>query len=116
MRHQYLSCIRLIPRAVLITAVLLSGCAVGPNYPRPKVHVPPAFHGAEGAAQQASFADLPWWEVFKDDTLKGLIKTALANNNDLAIAVTRVEQARQISAQARSQYFPAIGYDTRLSA
>jgi multidrug efflux system outer membrane protein len=89
---------------------------VGPNYQRPKVNVPPAFRGAEGAAQQASFADLPWWEVFKDDTLKGLIKTALANNYDLAIAVTRVEQARQIAAQAHSQYFPAIGYDTRLSA
>src|SRR5208282_1780138 len=35
--------------------------------------------GAEGAAQQASYADLPWWEVFKDDQLKSLIDAALAN-------------------------------------
>jgi multidrug efflux system outer membrane protein len=79
------------------------------------VNVPPVFRGAEGAAQQASFADLPWWEIFKDDTLKGLVKTALANNYDLAIAATRVEQARQVAAQARSQYFPWVDYKTRLS-
>src|SRR6516164_5604456 len=94
----------------LLAAVLAPGCAVGPNYQRPKVNVPPAFRGAAGAAQRASFADLAWWEVFKDETLKGLVKTALANNFDLAIATTRVEQARQVAAQARSQYFPWIDY------
>jgi multidrug efflux system outer membrane protein len=98
-----------------VAAVLAPGCAVGPNYQRPRVNVPPVFRGAQGAAQQASFADLPWWEVFKDETLRGLVKTALANNYDLAIAATRVEQARQVAAQARSQYFPWFDYKTRLS-
>jgi outer membrane protein, multidrug efflux system len=74
------------------------------------VNAPPAFRGAEGAAQQASFADLPWWEVFKDETLKGLIKTSLTNNYDLLIAVQRIEQARQVAAQARAQFFPTLGY------
>ena len=101
---------------LVISVVLLSSCAVGPNYHRPTVSVPPAFRGADGATQQASFADMPWWEVFKDDTLKGLVKTAIANNYDLAIAVTRVEQARQVAAQARSQYSPAIDYSTRTTA
>jgi multidrug efflux system outer membrane protein len=55
---------------------------------------------------------LPWWEVFKDETLKELIKTSLANNYDLAAAVARVEQARQVAAEARSQYFPAINYSS----
>ena len=68
----------------LSATLMLSGCAVGPNYARPKVNVPADFRGAEGAAQQASYADLPWWEVFKDEQLKALIKTALANNYDLA--------------------------------
>jgi multidrug efflux system outer membrane protein len=79
------------------------------------VNAPAAFRGAEGAAQQASFADVPWWEVFKDDTLKALVKDALANNYDVAIAATRVEQAREVAAQARSQYFPNVDYKTRLS-
>lgn len=100
---------------LICLAALAPGCVVGPHYQPPQVNAPPAFRGAEGAAQQASFADLPWWEVFKDDTLKGLVKTALANNYDLAIAVTRVEQARQVAAQARSRYFPSVDYNTRLS-
>ncbi len=66
------------------------------------------FSAAPGRAQQASFADLPWWEVFKDETLKALIDTALANNYDLAMAVSRVEQARQLAAVASSQYFPLL--------
>jgi outer membrane protein, multidrug efflux system len=94
----------------LSATLLLSGCAVGPNYTRPKVNVPADFRSAEGAAQQASYADSPWWEVFQDEQLKSLIDTALANNYDLAIAVSRVEQARQVAAQARSQYLPAVSY------
>ena len=83
---------------------------MGPNYKRPTVNVPPAFRGADGAAQQASFADLPWWEIFKDDTLKELVKASLAGNYDLAATVARVEQARQIAREARSQYFPDVYY------
>jgi multidrug efflux system outer membrane protein len=60
-------------------------------------------------------ADLPWWEIFKDETLKGLVKTALVNNYDVRIAVTRIEQARQIEAQARSQFFPAVDYQGTIS-
>ena len=65
------------------------------------VHPPAVFRGQQGAAEQAWIADVPWWELFKDETLRDLIKTALANNNDLRIAVSRVEQARQIAAGAR---------------
>ena len=88
----------------------LSGCAVGPNYNRPKVNVPAEYRGAQGAAQQASIADLPWWEVFKDEQLRNLVQTALANNYDLRIAVTRIEQSRQLAAQAKAQYFPFLNY------
>jgi multidrug efflux system outer membrane protein len=97
---------------VLALFIFLPGCAVGPTYRRPKVIVPGQYRGAEGAAQQASFADLAWWEVFKDERLKELIQTALANNYDLLIAVSRVEQSRQISAQARAQYFPFVNYSS----
>src|SRR5205809_1126687 len=89
---------------------LLSGCAVGPNYQRPKVNVPAEYRDPEKLAQQASIADQPWWEVFKDERLKNLVQTALANNYDLQIAVTRIEQSRQVAAQARAQYFPFLNY------
>lgn len=94
----------------LACCILLHGCAVGPNYQRPKVNAPVEFRGAEGAAEQTSIADLPWWEVFKDDQLRHLVQTAVANNYDLQIAVTRIEQARQIGEQARAQYLPFVNY------
>jgi outer membrane protein, multidrug efflux system len=90
--------------------LFLSSCAVGPNYKRPNIAAPPVFRGPSDTAQQASFADLPWWDIFHDETLTALIKTALANNYDLAAAVARVEQANQVAALARSQYFPTLGY------
>src|SRR5215813_2084521 len=91
---------------ILTPVFLLSSCAVGPNYKRPNVAAPPSFRGGPDAAQQASFADLPWWEIFHDESLAGLIKESLANNHDLTVAVARVEQASEVAAQARSQYFP----------
>lgn len=94
---------------------LLSGCAVGPNYQRPKVNVPTEYRDSKGAAQQESIADLPWWEVFKDERLKNLVQIALANNYDLQIAITRIEQSRQIAAQARAQYFPFLNYGVSAS-
>jgi len=100
---------------VLIGALALSsGCVVGPNYQRPKVPAPPAYRG-QTAAESASLADLPWWNVFQDETLQGLVRTALANNLDLRVAATRVEQARQLSVQARSQYLPGVIYEAGIS-
>jgi multidrug efflux system outer membrane protein len=104
-------CFLLTTQTVLL---FLPGCAVGPNYRRPTVNTPTDFRAAS-AHQQESLADLPWWEIFKDDTLKDLVKSALANNYDLAAAVARVEQARQVAAQARSEYFPQLNYLSILS-
>ena len=85
------------------------GCAVGPNYKRPPVNAPAAFRG-ETEISTNSFANLPWWQVFHDDTLQSLIRIALTNNYDLRIAVTRVEQARALAAQARAGFFPQLNY------
>ena len=50
----------------------------------------------------------PWWEVFGDTTLNRLITTALANNRNLAVAVSRVEQAREQIAIARAAHLPSF--------
>lgn len=96
--------------AVASIVLFLTGCAVGPNYRRPTVNAPATFRGAEGQAEQASFADLPWWDVFKDETLKGLIREALTNDYDLRIAVARMEEARAAAIQQRSTLFPQVNY------
>lgn len=100
---------------ILVISFALSGCMVGPDYKRPEIASPPVFRGEAGAKEQASFADLPWWAVFKDETLQQLEQEALTNNYDLRIAITRVEQARQIDAQARSLYYPTVDYQGNIS-
>ena len=93
----------------VVWTLFLTGCAVGPNYKRPSINAPETFRG-ETEISTNSFASLPWWQVFHDDTLQNLIRTALTNNYDLRIAITHVEQARALAAQARSGFFPQINY------
>jgi multidrug efflux system outer membrane protein len=96
--------------AILIAMGFLSGCTVGPNYHRPSVQVPQAFHAPEPLpnSQAASFADLKWWEVFRDEELQRLIKTALEQNYDLRDTVTRIEMADANLGITRSDQFPQI--------
>ncbi len=95
-------------------AAWFSGCAVGPNYKRPKVDSPAVFRD-DNAVTNSSFADLDWWQVYRDDSLQALVREALTNNFDLRIAVTRVEQARAVAMQARSQFVPNVSYNGVLS-
>lgn len=96
----------------LVTAMLLSGllsvggCMVGPDYLRPPLDLPNAYK--ETAATDPAFANLPWWELFADETLDGLIREALANNRDLGIAVSRIEEASAILGIVRANQFPFI--------
>src|SRR4030095_2556960 len=97
----------------LLLFSMTSACAVGPDYKRPKANLPENFRGQEKVASTSSaensFADLPWWEVFQDETLRGLIQTALAQNKDLKIAAARIEQAPRPSRMKRGGQFPEIG-------
>jgi multidrug efflux system outer membrane protein len=104
--------------AFAVTALTLSSCTVGPNYHRPVVQTPAAFHGADEsqqAAQTESFADLPWWQVFHDSQLQELIRTALKQNYDLQLAVERVTAARAQVGIVRSNQFPQVSLDPSFS-
>src|SRR5262245_17160617 len=95
--------------AGLGAAIFMAGCAMGPQYRRPTVDAPGDFRFAATQFTN-SFADLPWWEVFKDPTLLGLIQRAVTNNHDLRQAVARVEQARNLAIVARAPLLPQVGY------
>ena len=100
------------PRALAASlALALAGCAVGPNYRRPETASPDAFRGQEGPTEVASLADLPWWEVFQDPVLQGLIHQALTGDYELQTAAQRVEQARSLVGVERSPLFPQVGYE-----
>ena len=93
-----------------ILVLALAGCAVGPNYQRPQVPVPEGFYGDARAAEARSFADAPWWDVFADPILKGLVDEAIRNGFDARLAAARVEEARARFGIARSELFPAVDY------
>jgi multidrug efflux system outer membrane protein len=96
--------------AAILAAGMLTGCAVGPNYSRPAVPVPAGFRAPEPlpSSQAASLADTKWFEVFKDEQLQQLVRTALQQNYDLRDAVTRVQEARANLGIVHSNQLPQL--------
>jgi multidrug efflux system outer membrane protein len=97
---------------VIMATGLVAGCKVGPNYNRPVVQPPTAYRNVsenpQAQAQAASYADLPWWQVFQDPQLQELIRTALKQNYDLQIATERINEARAQVTVTRSALFPQV--------
>jgi len=96
--------------AIPLAAALLAGCTAGPNYHRPDVQVPAAFRAPQPVpTAPSSLADLKWFDVFQDEQLQQLVRTALAQNYDLRDAVAHVEAARASLGVTRSDQFPHVG-------
>ncbi len=100
-------------QAVVVTAVLslLTGCAVGPNYKRPVVQTPAQYRQpvpVTGPAEKPSLSDLAWANLFHDDVITQLVKTALAQSHDLEAATQRVLEARAQLGITRSQLAPQV--------
>jgi outer membrane protein, multidrug efflux system len=91
---------------------LAGGCRVGPNYQKPAVQTPTAYRDLKESPQiqpqVASYADLPWWQVFQDPQLQDLIRTALKQNYDLQLATERINASRAQLAVTRSSLFPQV--------
>lgn len=108
----------ILPLRLLGCLPLLTGCLIGPNYHRPLVPIPEAFHYAH-PSDQASL-NLEWWKQFGDTVLVALIEEAVANNKDVKIAAANIVNAIGILIQTRAPLFPQAGYTgsynrTRLS-
>jgi NodT family efflux transporter outer membrane factor (OMF) lipoprotein len=100
--------------------VLLAGCTVGPDYTPPSISTPPAFaspSASETSADQAlKVAQDPaetarWWERLNDPTLTTLIETALARNNDVRLAVARLDESRALLGLSRASELPSVDAD-----
>src|SRR5271168_3583704 len=98
--------------SVVLASSLIGGCMVGPNYKKPVVQPPTAFRdlreSPQAEAQVASYADLPWWQVFQDPQLQDLIRTALKQNYDMQLATERIKAERAQLAITRSYLFPQV--------
>ncbi len=96
---------------IVVVSVSTASCTLGPNYRRPTIGLPSAYRDTTAAVAQpgpASVADVPWFDLFKDDTLVQLVRTALAQNFDLQIAAERVLQARERFHIVHADQFPVV--------
>jgi NodT family efflux transporter outer membrane factor (OMF) lipoprotein len=93
------------------TAALLAGCSVGPTYKRPNIPPPVQWHETAGdanAAKSSAWPDAEWWHGFGSTTLDELIAEAVRNNDDLAGAIARVQEADQQARIAGAALLPTI--------
>lgn len=86
--------------------LVLSACAMGPDYEKPEVPVPDDF--LEPTTAGASIANLKWWELFQSEELTHLIEMALGNNKEVAIAMARIEEARAALGFVRADQLPNL--------
>ena len=92
-----------------LTLLLLTGCAIGPDYRRPEIEPPPAWQ--VGIQQAQETANTAWWEQFNDPVLNELIGTSLRENYDLRVATARVVEFYGLYGATRADLFPQVGYD-----
>jgi len=98
---------------VLLVALPLAGCMMGPKYQRPAVEAPSAYRYE--AAEARDTANAPWWQQFKDPALDSLIDEALARNLNVKIAAANIEQAAAVLTQTRAALYPQAGYGATTS-
>ena len=90
--------------------LLLSACAVGPDYKTP-VQAPVVLQNAPAGAFSTANPEAQWWKAFNDPVLDGLISQALAGNLDIRVAVARVDEARALFKDARLDQLPRVTAD-----
>lgn len=97
--------------AGLASMLLMSGCTLMPDYKRPEPAI--ASQYPEVAARNAgpaarSVADLKWRDFYQDPDLQKLIQMALANNQDLRVAVLNIEKAQAQYRIQRADLLPTL--------
>jgi multidrug efflux system outer membrane protein len=110
---------KLLPAAALASGfALVSGCALQPAYQRPADAIPSSYPSypadaasAAGTSGITAAADTGWQEFLVDARLRQLVGIALANNQDLRVALLRVGQARTALQLQRSAVLPQVGVE-----
>lgn len=106
--------VRLMPAAAALA--ILSACSVAPvQPPAPSVPLHAAFAQAGPAAASAQAFDGAWWAGYGDPTLTTLVEEALTANQDVAMALQRVAQARAGADAEGSRLWPTVSVQASAS-
>jgi len=105
--------------AVSALAVLVTSCAVGPNYKQPQTSVATSFANSPTNVASAGDAALAtWWRSFNDAKLDALVERAITNNHDVRIATANLKEARALRRLAVFDLVPTVqgnaGYTKQL--
>jgi len=95
---------------LVLTGVLLSACAVGPDYQRPELAVPQQFNAVDGWTQANPSDALErgaWWELYADPQLNALVAKLNSNNQSVAQAEAQFRQAQALVRNARGAFLPS---------
>lgn len=98
--------------ACLSTALVLNGCALGPDFLRPEVNVPTAYRAAPGwkvAEPQDQAMPPAWWELYGDPTLNELVEQVEISNQNVLAAAAQYRQAQALVSASRAAWFPTLG-------
>jgi NodT family efflux transporter outer membrane factor (OMF) lipoprotein len=109
----------IIALLLVLLAITLAGCTVGPKYVKPSAPTPTAFKEQPPASYQgvdqwqpANPADQAsrgkWWEIFGDPELNGLEDQIATSNQTLKVAEARFREARAAIRFNRASQFPTI--------
>lgn len=102
---------RCLLHVVVFVLSPLSGCALGPEYTRPDVAVPPQYRFAPAPTNDPPPVHVTaWWSSFGDRRLDALVEEAVLANRDLGIATARVEEFAARTAAVRAEARPMLGY------
>ena len=94
--------------SICLACVIISSCKVTEDYERQDMVTPTSFRN--DFPKDSTLANMPWWELFKDDVLIDLINTALIENKDILIAVSRMEESLLYMDISKADYYPSINY------
>ncbi|OCR21573.1 RND transporter [Pseudomonas syringae] len=98
-----------------LCVVLLSACAVGPDYHKPEMAAPAQFKAAQGwrqATPSDSLARGAWWELYGDAQLNGLVEKLNSSNQTVAQYEAQYRQAKALVRSSRGAFFPTLDLTT----
>ncbi|TPM99831.1 efflux transporter outer membrane subunit [Mesorhizobium sp. B2-1-3A] len=94
--------------APMITAVLLAGCVVGPDYRTPILPMPANWSGEKPTKSVQPAQLSQWWQRLRDPQLNTLVAEAVAGNLDVATAKAKIREARASYRQSAGTLLPSV--------
>lgn len=95
--------------AVILSCLLTTGCAVGPNAKHARANVPTQWSASTAKGTKSGSApESDWWKSFNDSELNSLIARAAEANYDVKLSLARIEEARAATGIAKSSFYPQV--------